>query len=88
MSAWGLDRRLTQTGHCADRRESPSLAPVPSPVRTLVCVACEQEAGVSARGWQAYLADIDDDGRDEVVLVCPSCADREFGEGAWAEEDA
>jgi hypothetical protein len=52
-----------------------------------VCVACEQEAGASARGWQAYRADIDDDGHDEVVLFCPSCADREFGEGAWAEED-
>jgi hypothetical protein len=53
-----------------------------------VCVACEGEADASARGWQAYLADIDDDGRDEVVLFCPPCADREFGEGAWAEDDA
>jgi hypothetical protein len=61
---------------------------VPSRVQTLVCVACEGEADASARGWQAYLADIDDDGRDEVVLFCPPCADREFGEGAWAEDDA
>jgi hypothetical protein len=61
---------------------------VRSPVRTLVCVACEEEADASARGWQGYLADIDDDGRDELVLFCPSCAYREFGEGAWAEDDA
>jgi hypothetical protein len=60
---------------------------VPPSVETLVCVACEQAAGGGARGWQAYLADLDDDGRDEVVLFCPSCAYREFGEGAWAEDD-
>ena len=58
---------------------------MPPPVETLVCVACDRTDGGSARGWQAYLADLDDDGWDEVVLFCPSCAYREFGEGAWAE---
>ena len=53
-----------------------------------MCVACEEEADPSARGWQGYLADLDDDGRDEVVLFCPSCAYREFGEGAWVDDDA
>jgi hypothetical protein len=56
---------------------------VPLPVQTLVCVACEQADDGSGRGWQGYLADLDDDGLDEVVLFCPSCAYRELGEGAW-----
>jgi hypothetical protein len=56
---------------------------VPPPVQTLVCVACEQPDEGSGRGWQGYLADLDDDGLDELVLFCPSCAYREFGEGAW-----
>lgn len=33
-----------------------------------------------ARGWRAYLADVDDDGQDDVVLYCPACAAHEFGE--------
>ena len=58
---------------------------MPPPVETLVCVACDRPADASARGWQAHLADLDDDGQDEIVLFCPACADREFGAGAWAE---
>ena len=59
---------------------------MPPPVQTLVCVACEQAADDTARGWQGLLADIDDDGYDEVVLFCPWCAYREFGEGAWPDD--
>ena len=32
----------------------------------------------NAQGWEAHLADLDDDGQDEVVFYCPVCAEREF----------
>jgi predicted RNA-binding Zn-ribbon protein involved in translation (DUF1610 family) len=45
----------------------------------LVCAECGGISGPSARGWQGYLVDAEDDGGDEVVFYCPDCA-REFGE--------
>ena len=45
----------------------------------LVCCDCERRAGGTAAGWQGYLVDLDDDGRDEVAFFCPACAAREFG---------
>ena len=36
------------------------------------------EAEGDAEGWEAHLADLDDDGQDEVVFYCPVCAEREF----------
>ncbi|MFL5958691.1 MAG: hypothetical protein ACJ75G_00285 [Gaiellaceae bacterium] len=46
----------------------------------LVCCECERRSGGSASGWQGYLVDLDDDGRDEVVFFCPDCAAREFAD--------
>jgi hypothetical protein len=47
----------------------------------LVCVECKASSDASARGWRAYVVEVDDDGEeeDEVVFYCPRCAVREFG---------
>jgi hypothetical protein len=45
----------------------------------LYCCECGCPSAASASGWRCYIVDIDDDGRDEVVLFCPVCAAREFG---------
>ena len=42
------------------------------------CEECHVEAEGDAKGWEALLADLDDDGQDEVVFYCPLCAQREF----------
>jgi len=43
-----------------------------------VCVECDALAETKARAWEAHLADVDDDGEDEVVFICARCAHREF----------
>jgi hypothetical protein len=43
------------------------------------CSECGAVATDDARGWQAHIADLDDDGDDDVALFCQRCADREFG---------
>jgi hypothetical protein len=45
------------------------------------CEECKRGAEGAARGWMAYLCDLDDDGEDEVVFYCPACAAREFADG-------
>lgn len=47
-------------------------------VATLVCTECYSVADGN-RGWEAHLADVNDDGADELVFFCPTCAKREFG---------
>ncbi len=45
----------------------------------LRCTECRRE-NASGRRWRAYLADDpDDDDPPEVVVLCPTCAEREFG---------
>jgi hypothetical protein len=44
------------------------------------CLECGTQADEGARGWQGYLADLDDDGEDEVAFFCPDCIAREFGD--------
>ena len=45
----------------------------------LRCIECGRESATGRR-WRAYLAiDPEDDELPEVVVLCPSCADREFG---------
>lgn len=39
----------------------------------LECAECGVTAVGSARGWAAYLCDLDDDGYDEVLVYCPQC---------------
>ncbi len=45
----------------------------------LHCIECRRESA-TGRHWRAYLADDpEDDDPPEVVVLCPSCAEREFG---------
>jgi hypothetical protein len=44
----------------------------------LVCDECAGVSDEAARGWEAHLADVDDDGSDDLVIYCPACAQREF----------
>jgi hypothetical protein len=46
----------------------------------LFCAECERCADSEARGWRAYLVDADDYDEDEVLLFCPVCSAREFGD--------
>jgi hypothetical protein len=39
---------------------------------------CGRLADESALGWEGHIADLDDDGEDEVGFWCPACAAREF----------
>jgi hypothetical protein len=45
---------------------------------TPVCEECGRPLSDGEPGWQAHLADLDDDGQDEVASFCPQCAEREF----------
>ena len=49
----------------------------PAPVYTnrLQCVECGRVSGQNERGWTARLT-VD----DEVVVYCPQCDEREFGD--------
>ena len=44
----------------------------------LACQECDRRDISDARGWEAHLCDIDDDGQDELLVYCPACAAREF----------
>lgn len=45
----------------------------------LRCIECRRESATGSR-WRAYLAhDPRDNDPPEVVVLCPSCAEREFG---------
>jgi hypothetical protein len=47
----------------------------------LTCVECGATAENGAEGWRAYLVDLRGEGEPlEVVVLCPDCAEREFGE--------
>jgi hypothetical protein len=56
------------------RQQERSIEPMP-----LTCSECENLCDDEALGWEGHLVDLDDDGEDEVVFFCPSCAAREFG---------
>jgi hypothetical protein len=45
----------------------------------LRCAECGVAAVGSARGWRAYLCDLDDDGQDDVICYCARCADEQLG---------
>jgi endogenous inhibitor of DNA gyrase (YacG/DUF329 family) len=53
---------------------------MPDTATTLRCAECGTESTEGARGWRALLG-VDDDDREEVVVLCPTCANREFGAG-------
>jgi hypothetical protein len=55
----------------------------------LRCVECGAEADELAAGWRAYRAgDLDEDDVVEVLMFCPSCAEREFGTLSWDAPDS
>lgn len=45
------------------------------------CIECDVVATGPADGWKAHISDATDDVPAEVVIYCPACAEREFGEG-------
>jgi hypothetical protein len=49
-----------------------------TPPGRLACQECPRE-DKAGRGWKAYIADV-----FEVLVYCPECAEREFGE-TWSE---
>jgi hypothetical protein len=49
-------------------------------VVVITCLECGTHADADAHGWEGHLADLDDDGEDEVAFSCPDCVAREFGE--------
>ena len=55
----------------------------------LRCEECGKQVstGVEAHGWRAYLTHAEADEIREVVIYCPHCAQREFGEDEDEELD-
>lgn len=62
-----------------------TLAPLGCHHRAMTCQECHCEAEGRARGWEALLVDLDDDGEDEAVFYCPACAESSTG---WSERTA
>lgn len=44
-----------------------------------VCAECGREDNQRERGWEGHLVDLDEDGEDEILFFCATCAAREFG---------
>jgi hypothetical protein len=42
----------------------------------LICADCGMESDEVARGWRGYLAAENFSDHDEVIVFCPSCAER------------
>jgi hypothetical protein len=70
-------RRLMSTRNRAQRARTAAV-----PRTGLACLECGARADDRAHGWQAFLADGIEFPRPQVLVYCPSCADREFGAGA------
>jgi len=51
----------------------------------LVCVECGAATDRSERGWRAWLTAEENDEPAEVVVLCPGCSQREFGDDTWPE---
>lgn len=50
----------------------------------LTCTECERSPR-AGETWRIYFADWV---VREVVIYCPECAEREFGESTWVDEEA
>jgi hypothetical protein len=51
----------------------------------LVCMECGAGSDQLATGWRAYRVP-DDEGDElegEILVFCPHCAEREFGQFGW-----
>jgi hypothetical protein len=52
----------------------------------LRCVECGAESDQLASGRRAYLApEEEDEAEGEILVLCPECAEREFGPSGWEE---
>jgi hypothetical protein len=50
---------------------------------SLKCEECGAEPDFQAHGWRAFIAPRpEEDEPPEVVVYCPECAEREFGDAA------
>jgi hypothetical protein len=49
------------------------------PLVILECAECKVVSTGKALGWRALLG-LEDDDTETVVVLCPECAEREFGE--------
>jgi hypothetical protein len=47
-------------------------------VPPLVCVECGRVDTDNERGWRSFLT-VDEEDPVEAIILCPSCAEREFG---------
>jgi len=70
-------RRPMSTRNRAQRARTAAV-----PRTGLACLECGADGDDRAHGWQAFLADGIEFPRAQVLVYCPSCADREFGAGA------
>ena len=52
----------------------------------LCCDRCEAATARSERGWRAYVV-VGANGEAAITTLCPSCAERHFGEdeAAWSD---
>lgn len=56
-------------------------------IETLTCIECRVvPCRPEAKGWRAFLVDLDDDGQDEVVFYCPACSEREFAQSLDSDD--
>lgn len=62
-------------GQCQAGRAAWLIRPMPYPI---VCVECASAAAEFERGWRGYLTD-DENEPAEVAILCPECAEPEFG---------
>ena len=53
----------------------------------LFCDLCEAAAANVKRGWRAYIEPEGCHGERRVTVVCPACAERNYGEdeAAWSD---
>jgi hypothetical protein len=54
--------------------------PVPQVRFVLDCEECGARSDEPERGWRAAIVPDDDGASDEVVVYCPTCWQREFGD--------
>jgi hypothetical protein len=58
----------------------PCVRPVPQVRFVLDCEECGARSDAPERGWRAAIVTDDGGDADEVVVYCPACWAREFGE--------
>lgn len=52
----------------------------------LRCEECGVDSDLFATGWRGYLLFGVEGESDEVLMLCPACAEREFEPSSWDDE--